>query len=431
MARLLLSILLLLTTSVHAETSLTLDAALQRAMQTRGVDSAFDAGISRLSKPFGPVLPTVRLEAGAQRAQNVELAGDDLVRFDALTALVTVDYPLFEAASRQRRMAMAQTSARLFERRALDEADEVFHATLDAYVALFIAQQRGLLFDEALRQANLLRQRAGTMRDLGQITATTAATWEEQALAAESQRLDTELSRYDAETRLKHLIGDSSPETLVAVIDLSSEPAGQRPTFDFQAALAGDAAVNRATLVESQRQLALKELVGQRKPKFLVSAFGGIASVPDSFQSSGSGGSYGIYGARLSITFPSLDSAASSRLAEAELELEDAARTRAAAAAATRTHTSLLTLSRDASDKRLAILEKQIELAKARQQSMTRLVEAGLRTEGDLFAAILEVTRRETDLLALRAERWRLEQAARRQQQGMTASVGSTGDVTQ
>lgn len=405
--------------SVHANAeTLTFEQALSRAMQTRGVDTAFNAGIARLEEPFGPTLPTVRIEGAAQRAENIELANNDAIRFDALSLLVNVDYPLFEGASRSRRLALARTSGQLFRRRALDEAETVFRETLDAFTDLYIAQSRAELMNAGANQAATLRARASTLLDLGQITATTAASWEEQALAAESQRLDLELARMDAETRLKQLLGDASNGTLIASLNFDAiEPVGVDPSIER------DALVDRATLNETQKQLIVEELELQKRPKLLVSAFGGVASVPESFRSGTDDGAYGIYGVRMSLTLPSLDAANATRLTEAKLELEDATRAKSAATIATRTRAELLSLSRNAIDRRIEILEKQLALAKQRQESMSRLVDGGVRTESDRFNATLEVAKRESDLLAIRAERWRLAQEARHAQLQKKASI--------
>ncbi|HEX7807582.1 MAG TPA: TolC family protein [Thermoanaerobaculia bacterium] len=349
-------LLLLVAAHAHADTPLTFDAALQRAMKTRGVDTAFNAGISRLQEPIGRMLPTLRAEASAQRAENIEIANAGAVRFDALSVLLAVDYPLFEGAARNRRIALARTSGQLFRRRALDEADEVFRETLDAFIDLYVAQRRMELMSDGVQHAATLRERARTMLDLGQITTTTAANWEEQALATESQRLDYELARLDAETRLKQLTGDVSNETLVASLDLEHDDRGAIQTVSLERLVERDAIVDRATLYEAQKQLIVEDLEWQRQPKFLVSAFGGVASVPESFRSATSDGAYGIYGVRLLFMLPSSDAAAAMRLTEARLELEDATRMKAAAAAATRTRGNLMTLSLNASDRRVELL---------------------------------------------------------------------------
>jgi outer membrane protein TolC len=428
MRRLLLLLLLSSAATLHAE-SVTFDAALQRALQTRGVDTAFARGISQLEAPFGPMLPTIRVEAAAQRAENIELLSNNAVRFDALSMLLAVDYPLFERASRDRRIALARTSGQLFRRRALDEADQVFRETLDAFTTLYTAQQRLQLLEVGVRHAATLRERARTMLELGQITNTTAASWEEQALATESRRLDYELSRLDAETRLKQLTGDRTNETLVAAVDLDGPAHGAIQSISLERLVDRDPIVDRATLNEAQKRLVVEELTAQRRPQFMASAFGGVASVPSAFRGSLQDGSYGIYGVRLTFTLPSLDAASATRMAEAQLELEDATRMKEAAAAATRTRGNLLTLSLNAADQRVAILEQQIALAKQRQESMTRLVLAGVRTESDLFDAVTEVARRESDLLAIRVERWRLEQTARQSQMQKKAVIaGGSAD---
>jgi outer membrane protein TolC len=425
------AVLLFLLAAPLAADTLSFDAALQRAMQTRGVDTAFASGISRLETPYGPMLPTIRAEAAAQRAENIELMSSGTVRFDALTMLLSVDYPLFEGGARDRRLALARTSAQLFRRRALDEADEVFRETLDAFTDLYVADRRMELLTEGVRHAGMLRERARTMLELGQITTTTAANWEEQALATESRRLDYELARLDAETRLKQLVGDRTNEPLRANIDLDGPDGGAIRTVSLDRLVERDALVDRATLQEMQKRIVVEELMAQRRPQFLVSAFGGVATVPSGFRSSTQEGSYGIYGVRLSFTLPSFDAAAATRLTEAQLELEEATRLRNAAAAATRTRGNLLSLSMNAADQRIDILNKQIALAKQRQESITRLVLAGVRTESELVEAVTEVARRESDLLAVRMERWRLEQTARQlQMQKKAVIAGTTPDGT-
>jgi len=395
---------LFISSSLFAQTPITFDVALQRAMKARGVDTAFNAGISRLERPFGPMLPTIRVEAAAQRAESIELASNGMLRFDAMSVLLAVDYPLFARASRDRRLALARTSGQLFRRRALDESDEIFRETLDAFVDLYVAQQRMALLEEGVKHASVLRERARTMLELQQITTTTAANWEEQALGVEAQRLDQELSRLDAETRLKQLMGNVSNETFLPTLDLDTHVRETTQPREL---------VDRATLIEAQKQLVFEELESQRRPQFLASAFGGVASVPESFRNATDDNAYGIYGLRLTFTLPSFDAAAAARLVEAQLDLEDATRARNAAATAKATRGELLTLSMTAARRRAEILEQQIALAKRRQESMTRLVVAGVRTEGDLFDAVLEVNRRESELLAIRAEQWKLEQTAR------------------
>lgn len=426
MRRLAIAVLLLSAASLRAE-DVSFDRALTRALQTRGVDTAFAAGISRLEAPFGPMLPTLRAELSAQRAENIELLSAGAVRFDALTMLLSADYPLLERVSRNRRLALARTSAQLFRRRALDEADEVFRETLDAFTNLYIAQRRLELLAEGVRHAGLLRERARKLLELGQITNTTAANWEEQALVTESRRLDYELARLDAETRLRQLLGDTTNAPLRATIDLDGVERGAMQTVSLERLVERDAMVDSATLNEVQRRLVLEELQSQRRPQLLLSAFGGVAAVPESFSSNATDGSYGIYGLRLSLTLPSLNAANATRLAEAQLELEQATRAKNAAAAAMRTRGTLLAQSIAAAGQRIAILRQQIDLAKRRQESIARLVREGVRTESDLAEAINEIARRESDLVAMRVERWRLDQTARQLQTRQKAAMVSAG----
>jgi len=67
----------------------------------------------------------------------------------------------------------------------------------------------------------------------------------------------------------------------------------------------------------------------------------------------------------------------------------------------------------NAADKRIALLAQAAGVARQREESVTRLVRAGVRTENDLVDATAEIARREGDLLAVRVERWKLEQQLR------------------
>lgn len=391
-ARIALAILLALT--ARADVTITFPAALDRAMRaTASADyvAMLDALPSR-------TFPTVRAETAYSSAENLNLLSENVGRFDAFTAVVTVDYPLLDSGADRRRLAALRADAQLLRGRALDQADTVFRETVEVFAQLYVAEQRIQLLRDGTARATALRQRARTMLDSGEISNITAARWQDQALATEAALVDLELQRLDAETRLKQLIGDTSSETLRASLILDESPIVKVANGD------PEAGVTRASL-------ALQEASAQRRPQLMLSGFGGVAAVPSTYTADE--GTFGIYGLRLSLSLPMFDSASARRLAEARLQLEEATRVRAVTEAATRNRIDLLWLALSASEKRLALMTDAVGVAKQRQESITRLVLAGVRPEADLVDAANEIARRESDLLAVRVERWKLQQQLR------------------
>ena len=384
------ALLVVLSLSARADV-ITFPSALERAMRAApNYDAILDAIPSR-------TLPVVRAETSYSSAENLNLLSETIGRFDAFTAVVSVDYPLLDSGANRLRVAALRADAQVLRHRALDERERVFHETLDAFAQLYIAEQRIQLLRDGAARAAELRRRAHTMLDAGEISNITAARWQDQALATESMLVDLELQRLDAETRLKQLIGDTSPATLHAELDLNAPDAG------LPARPSSDASITRASL-------AVQQASAHRRPQLLLSGFGGVAAVPNT--TSADDGTYGIYGIRLSLTLPMFDAAGASRLAEARLQLEEAMRARDLAETAMRNRLDLLRLASSAAEKRITLLTDAVRVATQRQESVARLVSAGVYREADLVDAANEVARRESDLLIVRVERWKLRTAA-------------------
>lgn len=411
MKRALAIVTLLLTLPASADNTLTFPAAIERAFRVRGATTTFDAQAQTLEALPFRTLPVVRAETGFSTAENLNLLTDNIGRFDAFTALVSVDYPLLDAGAERRRLAAIKADAQILRRRALDEADDVFRETLEAFATLYAMEKRIEFIGEGARRAAELRQRARTMLETGQISNVTATQWQDQALATESQLVDLELQRLEAETRLKQLTGDTSPETLHASVDIDDQPALKEIKVDD--IVEQDAAVARASLFAERRRLALQEAVAARRPQILLSAFGGVAAVPSSDDFNADEGRFGIYGMRVTLSLPMFDAAAARRLAEARLELEEAVRVRNLTESATRNRLDLLWLAIAAAEKRMSLLQEAVNVAKEREQSIVRLVMAGVRPEADLVEAANAVAKRESDLLAVRVDRWKLQQRVR------------------
>ena len=380
----------LLSAVVAQAQTVTFSTALDRALEVRGIP----APQSEIETISFRKQPTVRAETGLSTAQDLNLITQNLTRFDAITALITVDYPLLDGGSAQRQLAAARTSQQLVRLRALAEADEVFRETLDAFARLAIAEQRLEMLRDSAMRARSLRERSTTMLEAGQISNAVAAQWQDQALVTESLLVELELDRLDAETRLKQLMGDTSPNPIHVTLD-GTPPSrrlnGRRP-----------AAVERAALEEEQRRIALQDALALRRPQLMMSGFGGVANVDD--------GTFGLYGLRFSLSLPMFDAAAARRLAEAKLEVEEAERARSVIERTSKNRADLLRVAIDATEKRIALLLQALDVARQREASVIRLVRAGVRPEADLADATSSVARRESDLVALRVERWKLQQ---------------------
>jgi outer membrane protein TolC len=407
----LLLAILLLPTLTYAQVTITFPAAVERAMRTRAGTTTYADHASMLDALPFHTLPTVRAETSFSSAENLNLLSERLDRFDAFTAVVSVDYPLLDAGAERRRVAALRADAQILRRRAVDEAEDVFRETLEAFAQLYTSEERINLLHSGAARAAELRQRARIMLESGEINNITATQWQDQALATESQLVDLELQRLEAETRLKQLIGDTASEGLRASLVLDDEPMLREIKVDQ--IVQTDAAVARASLMQERQRLALQEATALRRPQVLLSAFGGVAAVPTTYETNADEGTFGIYGLRVSLSLPMFDAAAARRVAEARLELEEATRVRAVTETATRNRVDLLWLALAAAEKRIKLLTDAVEVAKQRQESVTRLVLAGVRPEADLVETANAVARRESDLLAVRVDRWKLQQRIR------------------
>ncbi|HVE71896.1 MAG TPA: TolC family protein [Thermoanaerobaculia bacterium] len=394
-----------------AELTVSFPQAIERAMRTRAGATTYSDQAELLDALPFRTLPTVRAETAYSSAENLNLLSERVDRFDAFTAVVSVDYPLLDAGAERRRVSALRADAQILRRRAADEAEDVFRETLEAFAQLYVSEQRINLLHTGAARAAELRQRARNMLESGEINTLTATQWQDQALATESHLVDLELQRLEAETRLKQLIGDQSSEGLQASLVLDDEPMLKEIKVDE--IVQTDAAVARASLVQERQRLALQEATALRRPQMLLTAFGGVAAVPSTYQTNADEGTFGIYGLRVSLSFPMFDAAAARRLAEARLQLDEATRVRAVTETATRNRIDLLWLALAAAEKRIKLLTDAASVAKQRQDSITRLVLAGVRPEADLVEAANAVAKRESDLLAVRVDRWKLQQRVR------------------
>ena len=389
---------LLLAASARAAGVLTFDEVLARAARARALPASAVDAAAALDRDAIRDFPTVRAETSVSSADNLDLFTQNVLRFNAFTALISVDYPLLDGGVRMLQRQSARIDALAFRERMREMSEDLFRETVDAVARLYTVQERLRLLDSGMKRALDLGDRAKQMLDVREISNVTATQWEDEALAAEGQRLDLESHRIDAETHVKQLIGDRSSDPIEVTIDVDKplDAAPQR------------ASDSRASLLFQRRELAAEEAEAARRPQVLLSGFGGVAAVGGDRQ-------YGLYGVRMSIGLPMLDASARRRAAEARLEAEESRIERDVAEELARRQRDALTMNAVALRKRIALLTQAVDVSRQREESTTRLVSAGLRSAAEGARAAADRTRRESDLLAARVDLWKIAQLLRRE----------------
>ncbi len=398
MKRPLVIIMLLLAAPARAGTVLTFDQVLSRAAHARALPASVSADINLLEHGSDRDFPTVRAETSVSSADNLDLFTQNVLRFNAFTALFSVDYPLLDGGIRALQRQSARIDALTFRERMREMSDDLFRETADAVARLYTAQERLRLLGPGMQGALSLGDRARGMLDVREISNVTAAQWENEAIAAEGERLDLELQQLEAETHVKQLIADTSGDPIEVTIDVEAVPSEELPQSGSE---------SRASLLFRRRELAAEEAQAVRRPQVLLSGFGGVASVGGDRQ-------YGLYGVRMSIALPMFDASARRRAAEARLEAEESRIERDVAEELVRRQRASLALEASALRKRITLLTQAVDVARQREESTIRLVSAGMRSVAEGARAAADRTRRESDLLAVRVDLWKVTQLLRR-----------------
>jgi outer membrane protein TolC len=406
---------LLVTTSAGADLRLTFEDVLARVEKANDVPPSAMAAASLLeSPPERFSFANVRIETAASTSHNDVFAQNGF-RYDALTALLSADFPLLDGGLRENQRRVARLEAQSFHQRLRETAGHVFRETLDAVARLYTAQERLRILTAGLTRALEMRDRARQRLETQEISNVTAAQWEDEAIVAESQLLDLELQRLEAETHVRQLMADTSGEPIEILIRLEPQPQSREPdlTASGEPLVFADDGVARVMLRHEQTQLRLQEAESARRPQLVMSAFGGVASLGD-IGGRTTTDSYGLLGVRFTLSLPMFDAAAARRVAEARLQSEQAALERRTTTEQIRRQTSTLWLSIAALEKRIALVQQSVEIARRREESVTRLVAAGVRPENEVAAAAADRARRESDLLGARVELWKYQRILER-----------------
>ncbi|MFL6248553.1 MAG: TolC family protein [Thermoanaerobaculia bacterium] len=407
--------LIVLAGDALAVTRLTFEQVLARVEEAHDVSPSAIAAAELLDSPPPRIsFPILRIETSASTANSVDFFARSAYRYDALTSLLSVDYPLIDGGIREKQVRVAKLEAASFRQRLRESADNVFRETLDAVARLYAAQERLRILNAGLQRAVEMRDRARRMLEMQEISNVTAAQWQDEAIVAESQLLDLELQRLEAETHVRQLMGDTSGEPFEIEIHIEEHTPESRAlamAANPEPLVASDQGVARATMLFERKKLELEEAEAARKPQVMMSAFGGVTALRD--VTSDNGG-YGMFGIRFTVALPMFDAATARRVAEARLETEQASLERRTTTDLIRRQTSTLWLGIASLEKRIGLLEQMVDVARNREASVIRLVAAGVRPENDVAEVAADRARRESDLLAARVELWKYQQILKR-----------------
>jgi outer membrane protein TolC len=394
---------------------LTFEQVLARAEKAHDVSPpALQAAELLEASPQRIGIPVLRIETGATTANSIDVFARNVYRYDALTALLSVDYPLIDGGIRDKQVRVAKLDARSFRQRLRETADNLFTETLDAVARLYTAQERLRILNAGLKRAVEMRDRARQMLETQEISNVTAAQWQDEAIVAESQLLDLELQRLEAETHVRQLMGDTEGEPLEIVLQIDEHPDSRALALaaDPDPLIVSDQGVARATMLFERKRLELEEAEAARRPQLTMSAFGGMTALSNVANTDDGG--YGVLGVRFTVALPMFDTAASRRVAEARVQMEQASLERRTTTDQIRRQTSSLWLGIASLEKRIGLLRQMVDVAARREESVIRLVAAGLRPENDVAEAAADHARRESDLLGARIELWKYDQIVKR-----------------
>ncbi len=346
---------------------------------------------------------SIRLETSTGVSRSQDLFFESPYESRSASAVVALDYPLFNSGTRSIAERIARNE-RDQAQQALALSDSDFNTLLDAYGDLWLANAESsrtkTLSTDVLNVVN----RGPQLLEQGKISNITAAQWEESALAIRSRLLDLELRKLDATTKLGQYIDDQvEPAIDFNITSIDSEAAVQRHP-DVAAA---------SQRVERAR-LAVEQVENRRRPDFGLSGFAGIGAADATFRGEQSQGTFGIYGLRFRMSYPIHDGALAGDLSRSRRELARAEAERDIAVRRVRMMVTAEMLRIDAQRKRIELLKEAVDVSHQRQQSLVRLVAAGVQPDIEALRAAGETLAREVRLDEARIDQWKAWQRLRR-----------------
>lgn len=397
--RLLVLASLLIPAAGLAQDSLTFDEAMElaAARPRESGTGSLEAEIAELRRAR---LPSVRAEVTANTSRTLHLITDQPFELHAATSVVAFDYPLWDGGATRSRIEAAEAKLRrVFSREGLDDAR--FALLLDVFADLYLTQRQSAISRPLLEEIKADTAGVDLLLAAGEMSNLNAADRRDVELFFASRNLETEARRIEMATRLRLLTGLESEPALA--IDLS-EPAVVPPTGDL---VARDDRVELASLAVQSSRARLEQVTSANSFRAFLSGMVGIGVNESDLQPIDASGSFGIYSLRLHLTWPILPGEGAISIAEARADLQQTLDNLDAAIEASRARGAEYRLRSLVADERIELLSESVEISREREESLGRLVSAGLRTPSELTLARAERARREMDLLAVRIERWK------------------------
>lgn len=348
--------------------------------------------------------PTLRLETNTGVSRSQDLFFESPYESRSASAVVAIDYPLFNAGSRSIADRIVRNENEQ-ARQALALSDADFDTLLDAYADLWLANAGSAQTKAMSDQVQAVVNRGGELLRRGAITNITAAQWEESSLAVRSRLLDLELRQLDAATKIRQYVDDSIEPSIAFDIPAS---------IDAQAAVEHHPEVIAANQRVERARLAVEQVESRRRPDFGLSGFVGIGAADATFRGEQSQGTFGIYGLRFRMSYPLRDNAIAGDLSRSRRELARVEVERDAVMRRVRTAVTAELLRIDAQRKRIELLTEALDVSRQRQQSLVRLVAAGVQPDIEAMRAAADTLVREERLDEARVEQWKAWQRVRR-----------------
>jgi len=350
---------------------------------------------------------SIRLETSTGVSRSQDLFFETPYQSRSASAVVALDYPLFNAGTRSIAERIAQNERDLAQQ-ALALSDADFNTLLDAYADLWLANVESSRTKTLSADVLNVVNRGPQLLEQGKISNITAAQWEESALAIRSRLLDLELRKLDAATKLGQYVDDPPDNPIEPAIDFNIT------SIDAEAAVQRHPEVIAASQRVERARLAVEQVENRRRPDFGLSGFAGIGAADATFRGEQSQGTFGIYGLRFRMSYPIHDGALAGDLSRSRRELARAEADRDVALRRVRMMVTAEMLRIDAQRKRIELLKEAVDVSRQRQQSLVRLVAAGVQPDVEALRAAGETLAREVRLDEARIDQWKAWQRLRR-----------------
>jgi outer membrane protein TolC len=395
-----------------AAAPLTFEEAVALAGRTAGDAGAAAPLREEIAALRRSQLPTVRAEVTGNTSRTLDLFADGPLALRYASSVLAFDYPLWGGSSASARIdALRAKLARVETGGGLDDAS--YARLVAAFTDLYLIQKQTEVTRGFADEIEAMVSRSAELLTSGEISNLSAADREATALAYRSRLLELEARRIEAAARLRLLTGRDDEPTVI--LDL-----GQLPDRPQSAAVHDDAVDNAAIAVEESR-VALESARNTGSFRALLSGFAGVGAAESEFRSQSSSGSFGIYGLRLNLSYPLIGGSNGVAIAQARAQLAQSVAARDAAIRAANARAAQYRLREQTASQRIVLMEQSIVVAKEREESLKRLIAAGVRPQSDLDRAREERLQREIDLVSARVDRWTSGQLLHR----MTAGDGS------